>query len=163
MTWNIISLIYPILFLLIAGCCYKKEGKHMQSFYIRMTYHDLARRFYVLMVMLVLIVFLYIHSRSTGNVMETFIPLLLTVLLIRHRLSEEIFYLLKKRRLMIAFTSLTLLAAITPGMFATSVTCSIYLMASIFYPSRKVRDMVEGPQALPLLTQGRLEIIQSYY
>lgn len=163
MTWNIISLIYPILILLIAGCCYKKEGKRMQSFYIRMTYQDLARRFYVLMVMLVLIAFLYIHSRSTVNVVETFIPFLLTALLIRHKLSEEIFYLLKRRRMMIAFTLVTLLAAFTSGMFATAVTCAIYLMASIFYPSRKVRDMVTGPQALPLLAQGRLEIIQSYY
>ena len=52
MIWSIVSLIYPILILTVAMCCYKKDGRLMKAFYVRMAYHDVARRFYVLAVMI---------------------------------------------------------------------------------------------------------------
>ena len=68
MIWSIVSLIYPILILTVAMRCYKKDGRLMKAFYVRMAYHDVARRFYVLAVMMLLLV--YLLSRQDAESMS---------------------------------------------------------------------------------------------
>ena len=60
MIWNSLLLIFPILILVAALRCYKKDGRWMNAFYRRMSFHDVARRLYVQLVMLLLILFQFI-------------------------------------------------------------------------------------------------------
>ena len=163
MIWSIVSLIYPILILTVAMCCYKKDGRLMKAFYVRMAYHDVARRFYVLAVMMLLLVYLFIQTRCRVNVIETFLPLTLSAVLIRHQLAELLFYFLKKRKVMITTNTLALAAIFTPHLYPMAVTLAILLTAAIFYPSKEVRSMVESTMPLHLLLFDHSEIIRKYY
>lgn len=163
MIWSTISLIYPILILTVAICCYKKDGRLMRAFYLRMAYHDVARRFYVLAVMMLLLLFLFFQTRCRIDVVETFLPLAFSAVLIRHQLAELLFYFLKKRKVMITTHTLILVALFTPHLFPMAVTLGILLTAVIFYPSKEVRSMVESPMPLHLLIFDHSEIIRKYY
>ena len=163
MIWSIVSLIYPILILTVAMCCYKKDGRLMKAFYVRMAYHDVARRFYVLAVMMLQLVYLFIQTRCRVNVIETFLPLTLSAVLIRHQLAELLFYFLKKRKVMIATNTLALAAMFTPHLYPMAVTLAIMLTAAIFYPSKQIRNLMAGPQAFRMLMFDKSEITQNYY
>ena len=163
MIWSIVSLIYPILILTVAMCYYKKDGRLMKAFYVRMAYHDVAHRFYVLAVMMLLLVYLFIQTRCRVNVIETFLPLTLSAVLIRHRLAELLFHFLKKRKVTIAANTLALAAIFTPHLYPMAVTLAILLTAAIFYPSKHIRNLVAGPQAFRMLMFDKFEITQNYY
>jgi hypothetical protein len=163
MIWSTISLIYPVLILTAAICCYKKDGRLMRAFYLRMAYHDVTRRFYVLAVMVLLLLFLFFQTRCRVNVIETFLPLSFSAVLIRHQLAELLFYFLKKRKVMITTHTLILVALFTPHLFPMAVTLGILLTAAIFYPSKEVRSMVESTTPLHLLLFDHSEIIRKYY
>lgn len=163
MIWSIISLIYPILILTVAMRCYKKDGRLMKAFYVRMAYHDVARRFYVLAVMMLLLLYLFIQTRCGINVIETFLPLSLTAVLIRHQLAELMFCFLKKRKVMITTNAFTLAAMFTPHLYPMAVTLAILLTAAIFYPSKHIRNLVASPEAFQMLLFDKSEITQNYY
>lgn len=100
MIWNSLLLIFPILILVAALCCYKKDGRWMNAFYRRMSFHDVARRLYVQLVMLLLILFQFIQIQTHISAIDTFIPLIITALLIRFSMAELVFYAIKRRKVM---------------------------------------------------------------
>lgn len=163
MIWNSLLFIFPTLILVAALCCYKKENKVMNSFYARMSFHDVARRFYVLVVMQVLIFFLFIQSRCMVFPADTFIPVCTTALLMRFSMAEKIFYKLKKCKVMIAACLLTLALLFIPHCFSMAVTFGIYIVASIFYPSSKVRNLVNNPDTIMSLCNYPKQLVAYYY
>ncbi len=145
MIWNSLLLIFPILILVAALCCYKKDGRWMNAFYRRMSFHDVARRLYVQLVMLLLILFQFIQIQTHISVIDTFIPLIITALLIRFSMAELVFYAIKRRKVMVSVCSLVLVGLFIPHCFSMAVAVGILLVASIFYPSRGIRNKVESP------------------
>ena len=163
MIWNSLLLIFPILILVAALRCYKKDGRWMNAFYRRMSFHDVARRLYVQLVMLLLIVFQFIQVQTHISAIDTFMPLVITALLIRFSIAELVFYVLKKRKVMVAVCSLVLAALFTPHCFCMAVALGILLVASVFYPSREVRSMVESPDDIFSLTSIPGQLVANYY
>ena len=163
MIWNSLLLIFPILILVAALRCYKKDGRWMNAFYRRMSFHDVARRLYVQLVMLLLIVFQFIQVQTHISAIDTFMPLVITALLIRFSIAELVFYVLKKRKVMVAVCSLVLAALFTPHCFSMAVALGILLVASVFYPSREVRSMVESPDDISSLTSIPGQLVANYY
>lgn len=163
MIWTILNFIFPILILLLAMNCYRKDGKRMKAFYLNMTYNDICRRFYVNMVMLVLIIFLFIQISCKVDVLETFLPITFAALLIRHAIAEVILYFIKKRRVMFVTSALSLISLFVPHLYPMSVTLAIIMVAAIFYPSKNVREFVADPKSLPFLNTNHAELIEKYY
>ena len=126
MIWNSLLLIFPILILVVALRCYKKDGKWMNAFYSRMCFHDVARRLYVQLVMLLLILFQFIQIQTHISAIDTFIPLLITALLIRFSMAELVLYALKKRMIMVSVCSLVLVGLFIPHCFSMAVALEFY-------------------------------------
>lgn len=127
----------------------------MNAFYRRMSFHDVARRLYVQLVMLLLILFQFIQIQTHISAIDTFIPLIITALLIRFSMAELVFYAIKKRKVMVSVCSLVLVGLFIPHCFSMAVALGILLVASIFYPSRGIRNMVESPDEIFLLLPYR--------
>lgn len=163
MIWNSLLLIFPILILVAALCCYKKDGRWMNAFYRRMSFHDVARRLYVQLVMLLLILFQFIQIQTHISVIDTFIPLIITALLIRFSMAELVFYAIKRRKVMVSVCSLVLVGLFIPHCFSMAVAVGILLVASIFYPSRGIRNKVESPDEIFSLTSIRGQLVANYY
>lgn len=163
MIWNSLLLIFPILILVAALCCYKKDGRWMNAFYRRMSFHDVARRLYVQLVMLLLILFQFIQIQTHISVIDTFIPLIITALLIRFSMAELVFYAIKRRKVMVSVCSLVLVGLFIPHCFSMAVAVGILLVASIFYPSRWIRNKVESPDEIFSLTSIRGQLVANYY
>jgi Sec-independent protein secretion pathway component TatC len=90
-------------------------------------------------------------------------PLVITALLIRFSIAELVFYVLKKRKVMVAVCSFVLAALFTPHCFSMAVALGILLVASVFYPSREVRSMVESPDDIFSLTSIPGQLVANYY
>lgn len=163
MIWNSLLLIFPILILVAALCCYKKDGRWMNAFYRRMSFHDVARRLYVQLVMLLLILFQFIQIQTHISVIDTFIPLIITALLIRFSMAELVFYAIKRRKVMVSVCSLVLVGLFIPHCFSMAVAVGILLVASIFYPSRGIRNRVESPDEIFSLTSILGQLVANYY
>lgn len=163
MIWNSLLLIFPILILVAALCCYKKDGRWMNAFYRRMSFHDVARRLYVQLVMLLLILFQFIQIQTHISVIDTFIPLIITALLIRFSMAELVFYAIKRRKVMVSVCLLVLVGLFIPHCFSMAVAVGILLVASIFYPSRGIRNKVESPDEIFSLTSIRGQLVANYY
>lgn len=163
MIWNSLLLIFPILILVAALCCYKKDGRWMNAFYRRMSFHDVARRLYVQLVMLLLILFQFIQIQTHISAIDTFIPLIITALLIRFSMAELVFYAIKRRKVMVSVCSLVLVGLFIPHCFSMAVAVGILLVASIFYPSRGIRNKVESPDEIFSLTSIRGQLVANYY
>ena len=64
---------------------------------------------------------------------------------------------------MVAVCSLVLAALFTPHCFSMAVALGILLVASVFYPSREVRSMVESPDDIFSLTSIPGQLVANYY
>lgn len=163
MIWNSLLLIFPILILVAALRYYKNDGRWMNAFYRRMSFHDVARRLYVQLVMLLLILFQFIQIQTHISAIDTFIPLIITALLIRFSMAELVFYAIKRRKVMVSVCSLVLVGLFIPHCFSMAVALGILLVASIFYPSRGIRNMVESPDEIFSLTSIPGQLVANYY
>ena len=163
MIWNSLLLIFPILILVAALACYKKDGRWMNAFYRRMSFHDVARRLYVQLIMLLLIVFQFLQIQTHISAIDTFIPLLFTALLIRFSMAELLFYGLKKRKVMMAVCLLVLAGLFIPHCFSMAVALGILLVAAVFYPSREIRGMVESPDGIFSIKNIPGMLVAKYY
>lgn len=163
MIWNSLLLIFPILILVAALRCYKKDGRWMNAFYRRMSFHDVARRLYVQLIMLLLILFQFMQIQTHISAIDTFMPLMITALLIRFSMAELVLYCLKKRKVMVLVCSLVLAVLFIPHCFSMAVALGILLVASVFYPSRGIRNMVESPDDIYSLTTVPGLLVANYY
>lgn len=163
MIWNILLFIFPILILVAALRCYKKESKRMNTFYIRMSFTDIARRFYVQSVMLLLIFFQYLQVRSFASPADIFLPLCLIALLIRFTMAEKLLYKLKNRKVMLAIAIIVLASLFITHLFSLAVSLSLLITAAVFYPSHEVRKLAESPDAIIHLKNNPSEIAKCYY
>ena len=145
MVLKFLLLLFPAILLYIPMAFYKKTGKCMTAFYYRMAFSENTRKFYILTLLIMLLLFHYLHH-SVMNDIVTLIPsTALSMCLFSYRLTDRLFYLIKSRLRMFVVMLLAMLLATVfcHGMFPVVVTLGFFLHASIFYPSRKVRCMVE--------------------
>jgi hypothetical protein len=135
----------------------------MNAFYRRMSFHDVCQEIICAVVMLLLILFQFIQIQTHISAIDTFIPLIITALLIRFSMAELVFYAIKKRKVMVSVCSLVLVGLFIPHCFSMAVALGILLVASIFYPSRGIRNMVESPDEIFSLTSIPGQLVANYY
>lgn len=163
MIWNILLFAFPILILVAAQCCYKKDGKRMNAFYVRMCFTDIARRLYVQLVMLLLIFFQYLQVRCFASPADIFLPLVITALLIRFAMAERLLYKLKRKKVTMVVTVIALASLFIPHLFSLAVSLSLLITAAIFYPSQKVMKLVEETDYIVKFYEHPSELTKMYY
>ena len=145
MVLKFLLLLFPAILLYIPMALYKKTGNYMTAFYYRMAFSENTRKFYILTLLIMLLLFHYLHHSVMNDIVILIPSTALSMCLFSYRLTDRLFYLIKSRlRMFVVMLSAMLLVTVfCHGMFPVVVTLGFFLHASIFYPSQKVRYMVE--------------------
>ena len=61
MTWNLLQLFFPLLLLLVPLTMYKSSNRYMAKFYMLMLRNKSARKLYLQMLLIVMLLFHYIY------------------------------------------------------------------------------------------------------
>ncbi|VDR36088.1 Uncharacterised protein [Alistipes sp. cv1] len=145
MTWNILQLLFCALPFAVSLALYKSRRRFMARFYERMVRNDKARKLYVRVLLILLLLFHYVYTR--GHAVDFGILLstgVCAVMFSFKRADRWLRGLLDRPR---AFVVLGLTASaigFVPHLYTTAVTASYLLLAALFYPS--VRIMSEWSQ-----------------
>ena len=97
MVLKFLLLLFPAILLYIPMAFYKKTGNCMTAFYYRMAFSENTRKFYMLTLLIILLLFHYLHH-SVMNDIVTLIPsTALSMCLFSYRLTDRLFYLIRSR------------------------------------------------------------------
>ena len=113
MVLKFLLLLFPAILLYIPMAFYKKTGNCMTAFYYRMAFSENTRKFYMLTLLIMLLLFHYLHH-SVMNDIVTLIPsTALSMCLFSYRLTDSMFYLIRSRlRMFVAMLLAMILATV---------------------------------------------------
>lgn len=138
MIWNILQLIFCIILFVLPLALYKSHRSFMVRFYDAMIHSVKARKLYVRVVLILLLLFHYVYI--SGHVGE--LGIFLSTAVCAARRADKLLRGLCDRPCMFAILSLVALAiSFVPHLYTTAVTAAYLLLAALFYPS--VRVMTE--------------------
>lgn len=163
MITNSIHILLPVLLLLISLFCYKVDGKRMTKFYIHMVYRHSWRKFYTLILLLILLLFHFNYVNIAQSVYDLAPSSLAFIFLFSHRFTERIIYYLQNRRTLFVSAIIAMVCLFIPLLFSTALTIEILLFGAIFYPSRKVRERISFPDYHKEIMEQPRKIQHLYY
>ena len=163
MITNTTHILLPVLLLLLSLFCYKADGKRVTDFYIHMACRHSWRRFYTLILLLILLLFHFNYVNVAQSVYYLAPSSVAFIFLFSHRFTERIIYYLQNRRTLFVSAILAIICLFTPFLFSTAVTIEVFLFGAIFYPSRKVREKISFPDYQKEIMEQPREIRHLYY
>lgn len=163
MITNSIHILLPVLLLLLSLFCYKADGKKMTKFYVYMAYRHCWRKFYTLMLLLILLLFHFNYVNMVQSVYDLAPSSVAFIFLFSHRFTERIIYYLQSRRTLFVSTIIAIICLFVPFFFSTAVTIEILLFGAIFYPSQKMRERISFPDYHKEIMEQPREICHFYY
>lgn len=163
MITNSTHILLPALVLLFSQFFYKANGKRMTNFYVHMTCRHCWRKFYTLMLLLILLLFHFNYVNVAQNVYDLAPSSVAFVFLFSHRFAEHIIYYLQSRRTLFVSAIIATVCLFVPFFFSTAVTIEILLFGAVFYPSRKVRERFSFPDYHKEIMEQPKEIRHFYY
>ena len=163
MITNSIHILLPVLVLLLSLFCYKADGKRMTEFYVHMACRHCWRKFYTLMLLLILLLFHFNYVNMAQSVYDLALSSVAFIFLFSHRFTERIIYYLQNRRTLFASAIIAIACLFIPFFFSTAVTIGILSFGTIFYPSRKVRERISFPDYHKEIMEQPREIRHFYY
>ena len=163
MITNSIHILLPVLVLLISLFYYKADGKRMTKFYVHMACSHRWRKFYTLMLLLILLLFHFNYVNIAQSVYDLAPSSVAFIFLFSHRLTERIIYYLQSKRTLFVSAIIAIVCLFVPFFFSTAVTIEILLFGAIFYPSRKVRERISYPDYHKEIMEQPREIRHFYY
>ena len=145
MVLKFLLLIFPAILLYVPVAFYKRTGKSMTAFYYRMAFSENARKFYMLILLIMLMLFHCLHHSVMNDIVVLIPSTALSMCLFSYRLTDRLFYLIKSRlkHFVVLLLAMLLTTVFCHGLYPVVVTLGFILHASIFYPSKKVRCMAE--------------------
>ena len=163
MITNSIHILLPVLVLLLSLFCYKADGKRMTKFYVHMACRHSWRKFYTLMLLLILLLFHFNYVNIAQSVYDLAPSSVAFIFLFSHRFTERIIYYLHSGRELFLSATIAIVCLFVPFFFSTAVTLEILLFGAIFYPSRKVRERISCPDYHKEIMEQPREIRHYYY
>lgn len=163
MITNSTHILLPVLLLLIFLFCYKSGGKRMTKFYVHMACRHCWRRFYTLMLLLILLLFHFNYVNVAQSVYDLAPSSVAFIFLFSHRFTERIIYCLQNRKTLFIIAIIAMLCGFIPFFFSTAVTIEVLLFGAIFYPSRKVLENISFPDYHKKIMERPRDIQYSYY
>lgn len=163
MITNCTHILFPVSVLLLFLFCYKADGKRMTKFYVHMACRHCWRKFYTLMLLLILLLFHFNYVNIAQNVYDLAPSSVAFIFLFSHRFTERIIYYLQNRKTLFVSAIIVIVCLFIPLFFSTAATIEILLFGAIFYPSRKVREQISFPNYHKEIMEQPREIRHFYY
>ncbi len=136
MTWNLLQLFFPLLLLLVPLTLYKSSNRYMAKFYMLMLRNKSARKLYLQMLLIVLLLFHYIYISGHFGEFGVLFSTILCGILFSHKRAERWLHLLKAhRQLFFRLAVLSMAMVAIPHLYTMAVTIGFLLLAAMFYPS----------------------------
>lgn len=163
MITNTIHILLPLLLPLFSLFYYKADGKRVTDFYIHMACRHSWRRFYTLILLLILLLFHFNYINIVQSVYDLAPSSGALIFLFSHRFTERIIYYLQNRKTLFSSAILAIVCLFIPFLFSTAVTIEVLLFGAIYYPSRKVREKISYPDYQKEIMEQPREIRHMYY
>lgn len=142
MIWIILQLIFCAIPFMVSLTLYKSRGRFMANFYDAMTRSTKARKLYVQVLLILLLLFHYVytsgHAGEFGIVLSTIVC---AVMFSFKRVDRWLRSLLDRPRTFVRLALAALVIGFVPHLYTMAVTIAYLLLAALFYPS--VRVMTE--------------------
>lgn len=161
---KILFLVFTAALFIVPMCLYKSRKSFMAKFYLRMTAQATARKFYRMVLLIILLSFHFLYL----SVQFVPIDLLLSTLLIAAfymKLDADrcLHALHEKRKAFCVVAIITLAFALTTHLYTTAVTLAFILLAAMFYPSREVLDYWDNDNDRKVLLESPDLLYELYY
>lgn len=164
MIYDILFFLFPLLLIIVPLICYKNNHTFMQRFYIRMTYSYHCRKFYSLIILMLLIMYHYIAHQIMPMEFGIMGSSVFILLFFRFKYANRILRLLNDKQL---FCFIAMIAALVflfvPHLFTLSATIGILLLAALFYPSSHVLYKAKMPNDDRHFAKYPHTIVNFYY
>ena len=164
MTWNMLQLIFCAMPFVLSLTLYKSRRPFMATFYDAMTRSAKARKLYVQIVLIVLLLFHYVytggHPGEFGVLPST---VLCAVMFSFKRTDRWLRGLLDRSRVFGTFALAALVTGFIPHLYTTAVTAAYLLLAALFYPSVRVLTEWNDRSRLPGWVKRPELLAESYH
>lgn len=134
----------------------------MVKFYVRMSSYHCWRKFYTLIMLLVLLLFHFNYANISQSIYDLVPSSAMFVFLFSHRFTERVVYFMQDRRTLFACAIIAMVCLFIPHFFSTAFTMEILLFGILFYPSRKVRERISEPGYRKEINRQPDKIIRCY-
>ena len=138
MTWKLLQLAFPLVFLFVAFYQYAKNRAVLIGFREQLAVSPKGRRFVVLTTLLLLLAYHFIALCGTGSPVLLLPSSILSFILFSQRYAEKIFRLYHDRERMLCIVTVILGTTICPYTFSIAVTLLVLLIASWVYPTEEL-------------------------
>ena len=139
MTWIILQFLFLAMPAVIASALYKSNRRFMDGFYKRLVHGDKARRFYVRMLLIMLLLYHYVYTNGhPGEFGVVFSTIVCVALASFKRTDRWLRYLLDRPRAFAIHAFVAVVIACIPHLHTLAVTVTFVLLAALFYPSARI-------------------------
>lgn len=139
MIWIILQLIFCSMPFMVSLALYKSRRRFMANFYDAMTRSTKARKLYVQVLLILLLLFHYVytsgHASEFGIVLSTIVC---AVMFSFKRVDRWLRSLLDRPRTFVRLALAALVIGFVPHLYTMAVTIAYLLLAALFYPSARV-------------------------
>lgn len=139
MIWIILQLIFCSMPFMVSLALYKSRRRFMANFYDAMTRSTKARKLYVQVLLILLLLFHYVytsgHAGEFGIVLSTIVC---AVMFSFKRVDRWLRSLLDRPRTFVRLALAALVIGFVPHLYTMAVTITYLLLAALFYPSVQV-------------------------
>lgn len=141
MLLNILQLIFCAMPFALSLALYKSHRCFMAKFYVAMTRSANARKLYIQMLLILLLLFHYIYASGHPGEFGILLSSGICAAMFSSRLVDRwLRCLLDRLRALVIFSLVALVIGFIPHLYTTAVTASYLLLAALFYPSVRVMD-----------------------
>lgn len=145
MTWKILQLVFPLVFLGIAFHLYRTKRSILMRFREQLAVSPRGRRFIALVALLTLIVYHFVALCGTANSLQLLPSSIVAFMLFPQRYSEGILRILQGRRWCFCAFLLILTALFLPLSTPMAVTLLVFMVISWVYPAEELMRKVYEP------------------
>ena len=142
---KLLLILFPAILLCTPMAFNMKIGHRMTAFYHRMASSEKARKFYMLVLLFMLLLFHWLHYAVMEDAVALVPSTVVTLCLFSYTLTDRIFNIMKRymKTSAVLFVLTALVTLYWQALYPSVVTLGFILHASIFYPSVQVREELE--------------------
>lgn len=164
MTWIILQLIFCAIPFMVSLTLYKSRRRFMANFYDAMTRSSKARKLYVQVLLILLLLFHYVytsgHAGEFGVLLSTIVC---AVMFSFKRVDRWLRSLLGRPRTFVRLALAALVIGFVPHLYTMAVTASFLLLAALFYPSVRVMSEWNDMYKVAAWVQHSEKLAESYH
>lgn len=142
MIWIILQLIFCAMPFIVSKALYKSRRRFMANFYDAMTRSAKARKLYVQVLLILLLLFHYIYTNGHAGEFGVVLSTIVCAAMFSFKQVDRCLHgLLDRPRAFVMLALAALVIGFLPHLYIMAVTATYLLLAALFYPS--VRVMTE--------------------